>query len=163
MYAIDIDEALMVAACDPDTGEFWPVGDFPFEGFERCGEVMAGPDGATRPEGVEPPAPGLAWHPPAPDTPFWVFLNKLGEAQNKAGTFTAAQSMLPSWQGEVPSEEPIQSVVWAKGGLYGPSADSPYQHRARVVPSAPRDPQLAFSLAPRSSSDPRAHCGTSAK
>jgi Domain of unknown function (DUF4394) len=161
MYAMDIDEALMVAACDPDTGDFWPVGGFPYEGFERCGELMPGPDGMTRPEGEEGPPPnGELWHPRAPDTPFWIFVNKLGEAQNKVGTFTAAKSMLPTWQAEVPSPEPIQSAVWAKGGLYGPSRTSPYQLVRHAEQSVAQGQGPSPSVAQTRTSDPRAHCGT---
>jgi hypothetical protein len=160
MYAMDIDEALMVAACDPDSGEFWPVGGFPDEAFERCGELMSGPDGMERPEGeTGPPAEGGPWFPRSPDTPFWVFLNKVGQHQNRVGTLIPSQSMVPAWHGEVPSVEPIQSAVWAKGGLYGPSVQSPYQLRRQAELSLVRDRELEQSAAPAPPSDPRAHCG----
>lgn len=105
MYAIDADRAEMLGSCDPDSGFFEPLGKLPNENYARCGEMMWGPDGLT-PDDVPPPG-GL-----------WVlaqrgveYLNSLGSV-NEDGTIT--------WVGEVPSESPIQSAVFAEGGLYGP-------------------------------------------
>jgi hypothetical protein len=107
MYAIDADRAEMIGSCDPDSGSYEPLGKLPEEAFARCGEVMFGP-GGLGPNGEPVPPPGGLWVLAMRGT---AYLNSLGTV-NEDGSIT--------WHGEVPSESPIQSAVFAEGGLYGP-------------------------------------------
>lgn len=189
-YALDADEAIMLASCDPDTGLWWPTGESPVasavmrpagghlqasvtgspdkvlrdlkDQLLRCGEFMNGPGGSQSDGEQEPPADGGPWFPRSPDTKFWVFLNKVGEIQNRAGTVELidAREWGINWEAELPSEDPMQSGVFAVGGPYGPSqAAAGTQHR-RLQPeiqlSAAGSPEQSAPSAP--SSDPRASC-----
>ena len=111
MYAIDADRAEMIGSCDPDSGSYEPLGKLPEEAYARCGELMAGPGlgtmGDSNGDGQVPP-PGGLWVLAMRGT---AYLNSLGTV-NEDGSIT--------WHGEVPSESPIQSAVFAEGGLYGP-------------------------------------------
>lgn len=135
MYAIDADRAEMIGSCDPDNGLYEPLGKLPEENYARCGELMWGPDGLT-PDDVQPPG-GL-----------WVLAQRGVEYLNSLGSVNQDGSI--TWHGEVPSESPIQSAVFAEGGLYGPR---PMQLRwqARLSKGQP------VAVAPRSD-DPRATC-----
>lgn len=98
-YAIDADEALMLASCDPATGEWWPTGQSPETSaartspgdhtqvslngsprdvlgdlkdlVERCGEFMKGMNSSDAPESPGEPEPSVDedWSPETPETP----------------------------------------------------------------------------------------------
>jgi hypothetical protein len=189
-YAVDADEAIMLASCDPATGQWFPTGMSPepstssrpmgrllqmsvsgsapkaFEDLKdqimRCGEFMNSPRGSTSP-GEPRPAEGGPWFPRTPDTEFYLDVLALGEAQNRM-----YKSMLitPEDVGLVPvgtlgTVEPVQSVVWEESGLYGPTP-----RPKSVRQSLQREISLAAaqtperSPAPAQSDDPRAHCGS---
>lgn len=116
MYAIDADRAEMIGSCDPDSGLYEPFGKLPEENYARCGELMPGP-------GLGGDGPGGLWVLAMRGTQY---LNSLGTV-NDDGSIT--------WHGEVPSESPIQSAVFAEGGLYGPR---PRLSQAQVSPSTAR-------------------------
>jgi hypothetical protein len=152
-YAIDADEAIMLASCDPGSGLWWPTGKSPeasaavrpvgerlqasvagspdqvLEDLKdqllRCGEFMNGPDGSRSGGEPEPPEGG-PWFPRSPDTKFWVFLSWAGGVQNRVGTVELfeAKDWGITWHDELPSEDPAQSGVFAVGGPYGPSPAS---------------------------------------
>jgi hypothetical protein len=149
VYAIDADEAIMLASCDPDTGEWWPTGPSPEasaairpvgerlqasvagspsqvlkdlkDQLLRCGEFMNGPEG-SRSDGETEPPEGGPWFPRSPDTEFWVFVSSVGEIQNRVGTVELidAKDWGITWHDELPSEDLSQSGVFAVGGPYGP-------------------------------------------
>ena len=107
-YGVDADEAIMIASCDPASGEWWPtVSEEPPQGslsygptgaplasvstpraFEelkdyilRCGEFMFEPGGPLGPSsgpGEPRPEEGGTWGPRTPPGPFTVFLVKAG-------------------------------------------------------------------------------------
>ncbi len=149
-YAIDSDEAIIVASCDPATGEWWPV-TLPSEAsvrarpaiglpaasatetrelrelkdeLLRCGEVWPSPEGVTS-EGERPPAGETVWNPDMPDGPLWVIASEIGRKLNRVGTVSpvGAEDVGIHWIQEVPSQSPIQSALFDKGGLYGPRAN----------------------------------------
>jgi hypothetical protein len=178
-YAVDADEAILLASCDPATGAWWPTGQSPDstasvrlasagspatvlrdlkDQLMRCGEFMNSQAGSSS-EGEPHPPEGGPWFPRAPDTEFYLFLVEVGELQNRATTVKLIDGK--DWQlnahGEVASEDPIQSALFAKGGLYGPSADSPYNLRREVR----QEPRLSAVLGPEPvPSDPRAQCSS---
>jgi len=190
-YAVDADEAIMLASCDPATGQWFPTGMSPepstsigrtgrlqasvtgsapkaFEELKdqllRCGEFMSSPEGSESDGETNPPDDGYPWFPRSPDTEFYVFLVKVGEIQNrpevkKTMLITPEQVGLVS-VGELGTVEPVQSVVWDKGGLYGPSADSPYQLRQRLVREVNLSAAAPEVGTPPMNSDPRASCGS---
>ena len=182
-YALDADEALTLASCDPAGGQWYPTGE-PSEASAsvrpagtrllsaagspsqvlrdlkdqllRCGEFQSSPEGSESDGEKEPPADAFPWHPRSPDTEFWVFLNKVGEIQNRAGTVELidAREWGITWHDELPSDDLLQSGVWAVGGPYGPSHSSVGTLRRRVQ----REIQLSAAAGPAPSADPRASC-----
>jgi hypothetical protein len=188
-YAIDADEAIMIAACDPATGEWWPTGKPPqaspasqqavklpqaslasssgpledlVDQLARCGEAMPSPGSDPSSPGEPPPQEGGPWFPRTPDTPTWVFLVKLGHAQNRVGVvkpFDTDPFMLgvtEHWT--VPSDEPIQSVEWVPHKTPVPPK---LEHRVpqEVQLSVARSQEPEPSTPPAPSSDPRVQCG----
>ncbi|HEU5039578.1 MAG TPA: DUF4394 domain-containing protein [Gemmatimonadales bacterium] len=180
-YAVDADEATVIASCDPETGWWYPTGRSPEpstaiaatgvrlqasatatvpkeleelrDQLLRCGEFMNTPSGSTSEGEQEPPAESGPWFPRSPDTEFWVFLNKVGELQNRAGTVKLidGQKWGLTLNSEVPSAPLIQSGVWAVGGPYGPSQASAGRPRVR--------PEIQLSSAEsEAASDPWAAC-----
>ena len=137
LYAIDADRAEMIGSCDPDSGSYEPLGKLPQENYARCGELMAGPGGL--PDGTDVPPPGG----------LWVLAMRGAQYLNSLGTVNDDGSI--TWHGEVPSESPIQSAVFAEGGLYGPR---PRYTRAPVSMASARAPQADAAPA----SDPRLQC-----
>ncbi len=136
MYAIDADRAEMIGSCDPDSGLYEPLGKLPNENYARCGELMWGPDGLT-PDDVQPPG-GL-----------WVLAQRGVEHLNSLGTVNEDGSI--TWHGDVPSESPIQSAVFAEGGLYGPR---PTEQSLRWERALSRGMPVASAV----SDDPRVKC-----
>ncbi len=112
-YAIDADEAISIAACDPATGEWWPTGKPPEaeaslasrpgvrlaqatvdgpkaleelkDQLLRCGEVLTSPSDPDSGEGEPRPTDKFPWIPRTPATPFYLFLVKVGHLQNRVG------------------------------------------------------------------------------
>jgi len=150
-YAIDADEAIVIASCDPATGWWYPTGLSPEasgtvrraglvvrasagplakvlsdlkDQLLRCGEFLTDPGGSESDGEEEPPADGGPWFPRSPDTKFYLFLNKVGELQNRAGTVELidAREWGITWGEELPADNLVQSGVWAVGGPYGPQA-----------------------------------------
>lgn len=189
-YALDAEEAIMLASCDPATGLWWPTGESPVpsaaatraerhlqasltaspdqvmrdlkDQLLRCGEFLDSPHGTGSDGEQEPPAEGGPWFPRSPDTEFWVFLNKAGELQNRAGAVKPidGKDWGITWLGDVPSQDLMQGGVWAVGGVYGPSksaAAAPREWMEREIQvSAARSPGPSRSEA---SGDPWASCG----
>jgi hypothetical protein len=179
-YALDADEAVMLASCDPDSGQWWPTGVTPEasatrvattayplasstgspdqvlrdlkDQLMRCGEFMPGPDGASSDGEQEPPADGGPWFPRSPDTDFWVMLRKVGEAQSRVGTVERidAQEWGITWLGDLPAEDPEQTGVWAVGGPYGPSPSNVRRQLTAKVRLSADEMSVG--------SDPRARC-----
>jgi hypothetical protein len=171
-YAIDADKAMMLASCDPATGQWWPTGLSPdsasasrsslqasrsplkelqelADQLLRCGEFMQSPSGSSS-DGEPEPQGDETWFPKSPDTEFYTFLVKIG---SQTATMGEVMPITPQNMGinviaEVPSPDPIQSALFAKGGPYGPGADIRYDAR-RVS---------AMAAAAESPVDPRASC-----
>ncbi len=190
-YGLDADEAIVVASCNPATGEWWPTGNGPeasiaaaaawssprmsvagsgpkaFEDLKdemmRCGEWMLSPSGSESDGEREPQPLEGPWFPRSPDTEFWVFLVQVGTLQNQVAK---TQLITPKDIGVniidvVPTESPIQSATFAKGGLYGPSANSSYNLRRGFqqevsLSTADTGPEAGADPAPQT--DPRAQC-----
>ncbi len=176
-YSADADEANVLASCDPDSGYWYTTGQTPpgsskvlatstrssnagynreweelKDQLMRCGEWMQSVGGSES-EGEEAPSgpEGGPWFPRSPDTEFHVFLVELGARQNKSGTVKLIDG--EKWGltlgPTVPSAEPVQSVVFDKGGPYGPS----------YVREGPRPKlQALLSTATQPPADPRASC-----
>lgn len=189
-YGVDADEAIMIASCDPETGLWWPTGLSPdpataslratrggtlasagspesvLADFKdlilRCGEFMQSPEGSHS-DGEPRPPEGGPWFPRSPDTPFYLFLVELGNAQNRPGVVVpiSGEDFGIEWMDPLPTVDPVQSVVFAPGGPYGPSKSlagaRPMAEGARPV--AARGAPSAAS-APRG--DPRAQCSSGA-
>jgi|GEM_PF-2930937 len=193
-YAVDADEATMLASCDPANGLWFPTGmspepsgssqlaarltldvvpgsaPKPFRDLAdqvlRCGEFMTSPQGSESDGEKAPPADdGWPWFPHAPDTEFYTFVIGVGQAQAKPDVYKTLL-ITPEQVGLVPvgtlgTVEPVQSVVWEEGGLYGPtpkpkSVRQELQHELSLA--AAQSPEPVYAPAP--SSDPRAHCGS---
>jgi hypothetical protein len=184
-YAIDADKAMMIASCDPAGGWWFPTGlspeapvstsragvrlqastaQLPKELEElrdqllRCGEFQNSPNGSSSEGEQEPPQEGGPWFPRSPDTEFWVFLNKVGELQNRPGTVKLidGQKWGLTLGPALPSQELVQSGVWAVGGPYGPSqsrAGSP-QGRLKIQLSSASSMEMSTAAA----GDPWAAC-----
>jgi hypothetical protein len=190
-YGVDADEAIMIASCDPATGLWWPTGRTPdttaaalraaprgtlasagspesvLRDFKdlimRCGEFMPSPEGSHS-DGEPRPEEGGPWFPRSPDTPFYVFLVELGNAQNRPGVVTliSAEEFGIDWKDPLPTVDPVQSVVFAPGGPYGPSKSlkGAARLKAEIRMSASRSAEPLVDIAPAASSDPRAQCGS---
>jgi hypothetical protein len=119
-YAVDADQAIMIASCDPATGEWWPTvtgdssqtsagsrsagslmrssrGD-PQQALEdlkdqilRCGEALPSPV-PSNPNApkVQLPNPGEPWFPRTPDTPTWLFIVDYAQKTNSIALAEAA-------------------------------------------------------------------------
>jgi uncharacterized protein DUF4394 len=145
-YAVDADQALMIAACDPATGEWWPTvsGEaqqasvagrsrasfsqtIPPNGQQllqdlkdqlaRCGEALPSPGGAGGSSG-----PGEA-HPPEggpwfPRSPDTPFYLFLVRAGETS--IAEAAGLTLSVRGTVPVDKPIQTAQWAGHGISHP-------------------------------------------
>jgi hypothetical protein len=140
-YGVDADEAIMVASCDPATGQWWPTVDEPAQAslsyrstgpslsvtgvpreFQelkdellRCGEFMfepGGPLGPTLP-GEAPPSDNGQWRPATPPGPFTVFLVKAGNnVLGRLERLGVDVKVTITERGNIVSKEPIQSVEW---------------------------------------------------
>jgi hypothetical protein len=186
-YGVDADEAIMVASCDPATGQWWPTVDAgaaqaslsyraqgpslstfgsprDFRDFKdeilRCGEFMFEPGGPLGPmlPGEAPPSDDGQWGPATPPGPFTVFLVK--EGNNVLGRLEKLGvdvKVTITERGNIVSKEPIQSVEWVH-----------QQYVPHPVPQAVRrtqrnDVRLSAAELPGVASgsppsDPRAHC-----
>ena len=153
-YGIDADKAVMLASCDPDGGFWYPTGLTPpgsaralvsrrhssnvqynrdFEELKdlllRCGEFMESAGGSDS-DGEEEPAGGVGeggpWFPRSPDTEFYVFLVEVGTKQNRSGTVKLidGQKWGLTLGPDLGSVEPVQSVVFDKGGPYSSSSSA---------------------------------------
>jgi len=168
MYAIDVDEALWIAACDPDTGDYYPIGDFPEDGgFQRCGELLADPENpAVQPaDETGPPEDGSTWAPKPPDNTFMVIVNRIADAQqkaedkNKVARLNPRQSSSLSWLGNVPDNTPIQSTAYEELGI-SPYTERPQPSNLERSVGAVLS-RIEAAPAPKSeppSEDPRARC-----
>jgi hypothetical protein len=187
-YAIDADEAMMIAACDPATGEWWPTvtSEPPQESVVsrstgnlsqasrasepqalkdlkdqllRCGEALPPPGDPSNPGQPHPPEGG-PWFPRAPDTPFYVFLVELGGTTNMAEAFGMTPGVTLQVKGNVPVDAPIQTSQWAGHGISHPKPQSALQHdlRPEVQLSAAESAQPEASTPPAPPSDHRAQC-----
>ncbi len=176
-YAMDADEAMMIASCDPAGGQWWPTG-APAEvtppeaagrmasalspgtkvlqdlkdQLMRCGEFMNSPSGSSSP-GEKAPPQDDRFFPSTPPTEFYTFLVDLGDKMNRVGVVKPFDTdpWMPGvtihW--EIPSEEPIQSVEWVPQKYVPPQA-----LRRAVRPEM----QLSSLRIEEPQSDPRARC-----
>lgn len=156
-YAIDADEAILIAACDPATGEWWPtVSDSQApstssaalgtlhrssyateptwlqdlkDQLARCGEALPSP-------GVDPNNPDAPAQPRPPEGGPWFprapdtpfYLFLVRAGKNSVAE---AAGMTPGVivqpKGEVASDEPIQTAQWAGHGVSHPPAPNSQQ------------------------------------
>ena len=156
-YAIDADEAILIAACDPATGEWWPtVSDSQASStssaalgtlhrssyateptwlqdlkdqLARCGEALPSP-------GVDPNNPDAPAQPRPPEGGPWFprapdtpfYLFLVRAGKNSVAE---AAGMTPGVivqpKGEVASDEPIQTAQWAGHGVSHPPAPNSQQ------------------------------------
>ena len=156
-YAIDADEAIMIAACDPATGEWWPtVSDSQASStssaalgtlhrssyateptwlqdlkdqLARCGEALPSP-------GVDPNNPDAPAQPRPPEGGPWFprapdtpfYLFLVRAGKNSVAE---AAGMTPGVivqpKGDVASDEPIQTAQWAGHGVSHPPAPNSQQ------------------------------------
>jgi hypothetical protein len=179
-YAIDADEALMIASCDPASGKWWPTGAPPASATQaalrtasllspgtrvlrelkdqlmRCGEFMSSPGGSESPGEKEPPQDDR-FFPSTPPTEFYTFLVDLGDKMNRVGVVKPIDTdpWMPgvTIHGEFPSAEPVQSVEWVSP-RYVPHP-TPQQVRLQLRKQAH---QAEVGAAPTAESDPRASC-----
>jgi hypothetical protein len=176
-YAMDADEAIMIASCDPAGGLWWPTGSPPEatppaagsrlasavspgtkvlrdlkDQLMRCGEFMNSPSGSSSP-GEQAPPQDDRFFPSTPPTEFYTFLVDLGDKMNRAGVVKPFDTdpYMPGitihW--EIPTEEPIQSVEWV------PQKYVPPQSLRRAVRP---EVQLAAAMVQEPQADPRARC-----
>jgi hypothetical protein len=147
-YSADADEAIVLASCDPDSGYWYQTGRMPSgsspvqtastastsapydreweelkDQLLRCGEWMHNVTAREYDGEKQPSTEGGPWFPRSPDTEFYVFLVEVGNKQNRSGTVKLidGQKWGLTLGPVIPSEEPVQSVVFDKGGPYGPS------------------------------------------
>lgn len=181
-YALDADEAIMLASCDPGTGLWWPTGESPEpsesvqlaagrvgmsvsgspqqvmrelkDQLLRCGEFLPSPGGSESDGEPAPPAGGGPWFPRSPDTEFYAFLVKVGEIQARPATVKLidAKEWGINWHDPLPADDPIQSGVFAVGGPYGPSQASAGMSPGRFQPEI----QLSAAGSPEQSPPPAA-------
>ena len=156
-YAIDADEAILIAACDPATGEWWPtVSDSQASStssaalgtlhrssyateptwlqdlkdqLARCGEALPSP-------GVDPNNPDAPAQPRPPEGGPWFprapdtpfYLFLVRAGKNSVAE---AAGMTPGVivqpKGDVASDEPIQTAQWAGHGVSHPPAPNSQQ------------------------------------
>ncbi len=189
-YAIDADEAIMIAACDPATGEWWPTvrpAQDPVAGKQagwlpqasltgstavledlkdliaRCGEVMQPPGPPMPNPGEAQPLDKGPFFPRSPDTPFYTFLVKLGHAQNRVGVvkpFDTDPFMLGITEHW---EVPSEEPIQTVEWVPHKTPVPPKVRRA--VPqeaqfSVAEARQPELGTSPASHSDPRARCGS---
>ena len=176
----------MIASCDPQTGLWWPTGRSPdptaaslramgpgtlasagspesvLADFKdlimRCGEFMQSPEGSYS-DGEPRPPEGGPWFPRSPDTPFYLFLVELGNAQNRPGVVMpiSGEDFGIEWMDPLPTVDPVQSVVFAPGGPYGPSK-SLAGSRRQADDARPPVTRSAPGVSPVPGGDPRAQC-----
>jgi hypothetical protein len=176
-YAIDADEAIMIAACDPATGEWWPtvsdsqasstssaaLGMHPSSSYAgeptwlqdlkdqlaRCGEALPSP-------GVDPNNPDAPAEPHPPEGGPWfprppstrTYLFLVRLGRNSlAEAVGMTPGVIVEPKGDIASDEPIQTAQWAGHGISHPPAP-----KLRLDPGA----EAEMSVAPQS--DPRAQC-----
>jgi hypothetical protein len=187
-YGIDADEAIMVASCDPATGEWWPtVSEEPAQAslsyrpvetsplpsssapraleewkdeILRCGEFMFEPGGPLGPIGPGEPRPEEGrWGPRTPPTRFTAILVSGGRnILARVERLGIDPGVTITEYGDIVSKDPIQSVEWVVP-KYVPHP-VPSQLRSRIQDDA----QLAAARvqeaepSPAPPSDPRARC-----
>jgi hypothetical protein len=186
-YGIDADRAIMIASCDPATGEWWPtvsseqpqgsvVGrsaanlalasvsstTIPLEDLAnviaRCGEFLLDPLEPS-PENSEPgPEPDKPWAPSTPPSTMVVLLAQAGKyIHGRLKVVGSVLGLTPG--GDVATKEPIQSSTWVHP-KYVPMQPPPPQPVPQGVRlSAARGQELEPSTPPAPQSDPRAQCG----
>lgn len=184
-YAVDADEAMVIASCDPATGAWWPtVSGQPSQAslsyraapqlasasapraFEelkdqmlRCGEFMFEPGGPLGPaESV--PSEGGSWFPRTPPSRMTVFLVK--EGRNTLAWLEDRGIDLGveiTERGDIVSKEPIQSVAWVVP-KYVPHPTPQVRGLVRqdLQLSAVQVEDRESGTAPAPSGDPRARC-----
>jgi hypothetical protein len=182
-YGLDVDEAIIVASCDPATGYWYPVGGTPEpsaavrpapsrasaaamppkelilkdlrDQLLRCGEFMAGPAG-SRSDGEQPPAQDSGpWFPHSPDTEFYAFILHVAELQNRAHAVKLIDGN--KWGlypgAELPDDQFVQSTVEAVDSPYPPSGAG-----VGVRPNRSRLTGSATTASATASSDALAAC-----
>jgi hypothetical protein len=139
-YGIDADEAIMIATCDPATGEWWPTvtGEppqasvvsrpaanlsqasltgptVPLEDLAnviaRCGEFLLDPNGPPPLNSEPSPEPDKPWAPRTPPSATVVFLAGVGKYIVRRLQVVGSTLGLTDG-GDVATKEPIQSATW---------------------------------------------------
>ncbi len=137
-YGIDADKAIMIATCDPATGEWWPtVTGEPAQGsvvsrpaanlsqasltsipleelankIARCGELLLDPSNLA-PRSSEPSTePDKPWAPRTPESSFVVLLAQGGKyLHGRLKVIASTLGYTPG--GDVATKDPIQSAIW---------------------------------------------------
>jgi hypothetical protein len=186
-YGVDADEAIFIASCDPATGYWFPVVDAaapadtssagvrlqasvsgPLKELEdladqllRCGEFMSLPGEGSESDGeTEPSAESGPFFPRSPDTPFWIWLNKVGELQNRQAVMTPinAHEAGLTLGAELPSQDLVQGVVESVGGPYSASNYRAGSPRGRLELQLSSASGIEASAAVEPSGDPWAAC-----
>jgi hypothetical protein len=178
-YAIDADEAIMIAACDPATGEWWPTvsdsqtsstssaarGMLPSSSYAgeptwlkdlkdqlaRCGEALPSP-------GVDPNNPDAPAEPRPPEGGPWfprtpptrTYLFLVRLGKNSiAEAAGLTPGVIVEPKGDIASDEPIQTAQWAGHGISHPPAP-----KLRLDPGAEVEMSAAESQQPQPSAPP---------
>jgi Domain of unknown function (DUF4394) len=185
-YGIDADRAIMIASCDPATGEWWPTVSseqpqgsvagrsganlalasvsgptVPLEDLAniiaRCGEVLLDPLEPS-PQNSEPsPESDKPWAPSTPPSTIVVLLAQAGKyIHGRLKVVGSTLGLTPG--GGVATKEPVQSGTWVHP-KYVPMQPPPPQPVPQGVQlSAARGQEPEPSTPPAPQSDPRAQC-----
>lgn len=182
-YGIDADRAIMIASCDPATGEWWPTvtgeppqasvmsrsaaklpqaslarTEIPLKDLAnviaRCGEFLLDPIEPS-PQNSEPaPEDDKPWAPRTPESPFVVLLAQGGQYIH--GRLKVVGSTLAATlDGLLPTKKPTQSAIWVHAP-YVPQPIPAPNEPPKLRTKVPQEGQL--SVAPSPQSDPRARC-----
>jgi len=187
-YAIDADEAIMIAACDPATGEWWPTvtgeasqasvvsrsanlsqasltqSTIPLEDLAnviaRCGELLLDPSNLA-PRSSEPrPAPDKPWAPRTPESPLVVLLAKGGQYLH--GRMKIVGSALAVTLDKImPTRQPPQSGVWVHAPYVPqpiPAPNEPPKLQMRVQQEIQLSAARIQEDEVGTQADPRARC-----
>jgi Domain of unknown function (DUF4394) len=187
-YAIDADEAIMIASCDPASGKWWPtVSDSQASStssaamklprassageptwlrdlkdqLARCGEALPSPGvDPNNPDAPQEPRPpeGGPWFPRTPSTHTYLFLVRLGR-NSIAEAAGLTPGVIVEPKGDIAADLPIQTAQWAGHGISHPPAPKLRQDlRAEAEMSVAGSQQPEPSTPPEPQGDPRARC-----
>jgi len=183
-YGIDADRAIMIATCDPATGEWWPTvtGEAPQASvvsrsaaklplasvaqttiplkdlanhIARCGEVLLDPLEPSPPNSETGPEPDKPWAPRTPESPFVVLLAQGGKYLH--GRLQVISSTLSVALDKVlPTREPTQSAIWVHAPYVPQPVPAPNEppKQLRMKVSQETELSVAQNQEPESSTPP---------